>query len=218
MRRKFRSWARFSLVAFLLVGTLALLNARTRGELVPPHKSLLAFPTALAGWQGQDLPLAPAIVESLGPGEFLFRNFSGPLRQDRINLFIAFFPSQRAGDTIHSPKNCLPGAGWKPVESAHLFVESPGKRPSAVNRYIVEKGLDRAFVLYWYQAHGRTTPSEYWAKFYLVSDAIRMNRSDGALVRVVTVLQNGESPEVAERRAVGFAQRIIPILDEYIPR
>jgi len=73
-------------------------------------------------------------------------------------------------------------------------------------------------VLYWYQAHGRATPSEYWAKFYLVSDAIRMNRSDGALVRVVTVLQNGESPEAAEGRAVGFAQRIIPILDEYIPR
>ena len=218
MTLNIRSWARFSLVGLLLGGTLALLNVRTRGELVPPHKSLLAFPTALAGWQGQDLPLAPAILESLGPGEFLFRNYSGPLRQDRINLFIAFFSSQRAGDTIHSPKNCLPGAGWKAVESAHLFVESPGKRSTAVNRYIVEKGLDRAFVLYWYQAHGRATPSEYWAKFYLVSDAIRMNRSDGALVRVVTVLQNGESPEAAEGRAVGFAQRIIPILDEYIPR
>ena len=218
MTRNIRSWARFSWVALLLVGCLALLNARTRGELVPSHKSLLAFPTALAAWQGQDLPLAPAILETLVPGEFLFRDYMGPLRQDRINFFIAFYPTQRTGDTIHSPKNCIPGVGWKPVESAHLFVESAGKRPTAVNRYIVEKGLDRALVLYWYQAHGRATPSEYWAKFYLVSDAIRMNRSDGALVRIVTVLQNGESSEAAERRAVGFAQRIIPILDEYIPR
>jgi len=218
MTRNIRSWARFSLVALLLVGTLALVNARTTGELVPPHKSLHAFPTALAVWQGQDLPLAPAILETLGPGEFLFRNYLGPLEHDPINLFIGFFPTQRAGDTIHSPKNCLPGAGWKPVESAHLFIESPGKRPTAVNRYIVEKGLDRALVLYWYQAHGRATPSEYWAKFYLVSDAIRMNRSDGALVRIVTGFENGESLDAAERRAVGFAQHIIPILDEYIPR
>jgi EpsI family protein len=73
-------------------------------------------------------------------------------------------------------------------------------------------------VFYWYQAHGRVVTGEYSAKFYLVADSIRMNRSDGALVRVITPIANGEGQEIAERRAVTFTQHLVPLLDVYIPR
>ncbi len=210
------SWARFCVVATLLAASAVLLAARSQ-ENVPPHKSLNAFPGTIASWQGRDIAMPPGVLEKLGPGEFLFRDYLDS-SQAGVNLFVAFFPSQRAGDTIHSPKNCLPGAGWRPVESAHLLIETPGRQQAVVNRYIIEKGLDRAFVLYWYQSHGRVTASEYWARFYLVSDAIRMSRSDGALVRIITALRNEESADAAEKRAVDFGQRLLPLLDEYIPR
>jgi EpsI family protein len=86
-----------------------------------------------------------------------------------------------------------------------------------VNRYVIAKGLDRKLVLYWYQAHGRVVASEYWAKFYLVADAIRMNRSDGALVRIITAVDRNEDIEHAQQRAVEFAQVILPSLDSCIP-
>jgi EpsI family protein len=211
------SWVRFSVVAILLAASAVLLGTRSH-ENVPKHMSLNVFPARISSWRGMDVSMSPAVLEALGPGEFLFRDYFDPSQADTKNLFIAFFPSQRTGDTIHSPKNCLPGAGWRPVESVYLSIRAPTGRLIEVNRYVVEKGLDRALVLYWYQSHGRVTPSEYWAKFYLVSDAIRLNRSDGALVRVVTALRKGESTDVAEKKAVEFTQRLLPLLDEYIPR
>ena len=96
-----------------------------------------------------------------------------------------------------------------------LPVGSGGSIP--VNRYIIQKGADRQLVIYWYQAHGRAVASEYWAKFYLVADAMRMNRTDGALIRIVTPIAFGESPESAEERAAQFAQRIAPSLSMYVP-
>ena len=137
----------------------------------------------------------------LGPGDFLVRDYFNPSQREVANLFIAFFPSQRQGDTIHSPKNCLPGAGWVPTESSRIWIEGRDGRKIEVNRYLVEKGGERALVLYWYQAHGQVIPSEYRAKYHLIADAMMMNRSDGALIRVATILRNGESASNAEARA-----------------
>jgi EpsI family protein len=212
------SWLRVSLVASLLLLTLVLLSLRGRAEYLPDHQPLHEFPAKLGVWQGTDVPLAPEISEALGPGEFLFRDYANPPRDDYVNLYIAFFPSQRSGNTVHSPKNCLPGSGWQPAEAGYLSIKTPSGMAMTMNRYVVEKGADRALVLYWYQAHGRVTPGEYSAKFYLIYDALRMNRSDGALIRIVTTVEPGESTAEAERRAVGFARQILPELDRFIPR
>jgi EpsI family protein len=134
-----------------------------------------------------------------------------------VNLFIAFFPSQRSGDTLHSPRNCLPGSGWTPVESARLAVQLHNDSAILINRYVVAKGTDRVLVLYWYQAHGRVTASEYWAKVFLVADSLRLNRTDGALIRVVTSITQEGNVEIAQARALEFIQQILP-LDSYIPR
>jgi EpsI family protein len=216
--RAFTPWRRFVPVALLLAAAAALLEARNMQEAVPSSLNLAAFPAAIGGWQGRDLPITPGEFAVLGPGQFLVRDYRRSAVEPPVNLYVAYFPSQRSGDTIHSPQNCLPGAGWAPVESGHFSLQRPDGPAISVNRYIIAKGLDRDLVLYWYQAHGRVTPSEYWAKIYLVADAIRMNRTDGALVRIVTPIAGGTDESVAQARALAFAAQALPLLDSYIPR
>lgn len=213
-----RSWARFSLLAVVLLATLGLLRVRNQEEVLPARDRLSTFPLSIGDWRGTDLAISPDTREVLGPGDFVSRDYLNLSQPQTVNLFIAFFPSQRQGDTIHSPKNCLPGAGWIPSQSSRIWIDGPNGQKIEVNRYLVEKESEKALVLYWYQAHGRVTPSEYIGKFHLVADAIATNRSDGALIRITTLLKSGESTTDAETRAVRFAQLALPLLDHHIPR
>lgn len=209
--------ARILTVGALLVLTQIFLHSRTRPEMNPPREALASFPQELGPWSGTDIPIANDVRAILGPGDFLDRSYAtedGPA----VDLFIAYFASQRAGDTIHSPKNCLPGAGWMPLEVGRMTIPGLDHRPLEINRYVVGQGEDRLLVLYWYQAHNRVTASEYRAKWYLVSDSIKLNRSDGALVRIMTLRTDREPMESAQQRAVEFAERVLPLLDTYIPR
>lgn len=212
------SWGRFSLATVLLAGTGLAIHARKQVEIIPVYRNLGAFPKAVGSLQGEDLALSSEVRQSLGPGEFLFRDYVAADRASGVNLFVAYFPSQRTGDTIHSPKNCLPAEGWSPVNSRQIWIEKPDGTKVAVNRYLVQEGDDQAVVLYWYQAHGRVISNEYWAKFYLVADSIRMARSDGAMIRIFAPVEARENAEPAEKRAVQFARQIWPVLDEYVPR
>jgi len=216
--RGFVPWRLFVPAALLLAATAALLRARSLNETLPDARELATFPRTMDGWQGTDIAIAPEALEVLGQGHFLVRDYQGSSAQPPVNLYIAYFPSQRSGDTIHSPQNCLPGAGWVPVESGRFSLPRPDGQAISVNRYIIAKGLSRELVFYWYQAHGRVTPSEYWAKIYLVSDAIGMNRTDGALVRIVTPIAPPGEEAAAQARALEFAQKVLPLLDSYIPR
>ena len=214
-----RSIARFLPVVLLLTVTAIFLQARTRGEVFPPRQKLQSFPQQLGSWEGTDVAIDDDALQVLGPGDFLLRVYRDEQTpRPSVDLFIAYFPSQRAGDTIHSPKNCLPGAGWAPVQSAHMMLSVPNHAPFPVNRYVIAKGDSRQLVLYWYWAHDRCVASEYWAKYYLVADSIRMNRSDGSLVRLKTAISPGESADAAMQRLLPFADRILPQLDNYIPR
>jgi len=209
---------RFALAVMLLASTGWFLHSRN-GEVIPRHESLGAFPRQLGDWVGTDLEIPKDTSEVLGAGDFLFRNYSNiSLSNSPVNLFIAYFPSQRIGDTIHSPKNCLPGAGWSPLASSKITISVPGEPPLEVNRYVVAKGTQRALVLYWYWAHGRAIASEYRAKYYLVEDSIRLNRSDGSLLRVVRELQEHENATVAQQQMVSLIGHVIPRLEPYIPR
>ncbi len=211
------TWKRLLPALILMAATAALLQPHERSEIVPSHKDLADFPMQIGSWSGTPLTLSADQLAVLGPGEFLLRDYQPASNEPHVNLYIAYFPSQRTGDTIHSPKNCLPGAGWVPDQSTRMPIKT-ASGSILVNRYIVSKGLARALVLYWYQAHGRVTASEYWAKIFLVTDAIRMNRTDGALVRVVSEIPPGTSDEAAQMRALNFTHQILPLLDSYIPR
>jgi EpsI family protein len=214
--RPLSSWKHFIPAVLALAATAALLQARDRAEILPEHDALSSFPLQIQKWRGSDLRLTPGELEVLGPGQFLMRDYEAPA--SAVNLFIAFFPSQRSGDTIHSPKNCIPGSGWVPTESSRISIPRGDGTSILVNRYIVAKGTNRDLVFYWYQAHGRVTASEYWAKIFLVSDAIRLQRTDGALVRVVTPIQSAGGEAAAQSAALRFVGDLLPLLDRYIPR
>lgn len=212
-----RLWFRFVLVVALLASAGLFLRAHSRPEILPPRRELSEFPPQVGQWVGRNAELPANILEALGPGEFLSRRYGRAESEPFIDFFAGYFPSQRTGNTIHSPQNCLPGAGWTQFASNRLPVTVPGGKRITINRYILAKGEARIVVLYWYQAHGRVVASEYWAKFYLVADAIRLNRTDGALVRVITPVAPGENFDTAQQRALGFALSLAPLLDDYIP-
>jgi len=214
-----KTHARFVIALVLLLGTALFLHARNRGEVFPARKPLAAFPEQLGNWTGTDVEITQDIRDILGPGDFLLRVYRAEReRQANADLFIAYFPTQRAGDTIHSPKNCLPGAGWTPIDSARVTLSVEGHVPFPANRYVIAKGTDRLLVVYWYWAHDRAVASEYWAKIYLVTDSIRMNRSDGSLVRLTTQMLPGESVDAAMARLLPLAGHIVPLLNQYIPQ
>jgi len=214
-----RSHWKFTFVVVLLSATAVFLRVRSRNEVVPSREPLVSLPSQLGEWQGSDVPMQQEVLDILGPGDFVQRVYENTsVNEPYVDLFVAYFPSQRAGDTIHSPKHCLPGAGWLPVESGRITLSLPGRAPFEANRYVIAKGDDRQLVLYWYAAHGRVLASEYWAKFYLVNDSIRLNRSDGSLVRVVTPIAPGEGSELAQQRLVSFSGNLVPLLGRYVPR
>jgi len=192
-----------------------------RPEPTPTRTSFDQFPMQLDDWRGVYLPpLEPEIVAVLGVDDYLSRAYYSPDRQ-AVGLYMGYYGSQRQGDTMHSPLNCIPGAGWQPVSHTLLPISvtadpsGPGSEV-VVNRYVIEKGLDRQLVLYWYQSHGRVVASEYWGKYYLIRDAIRLNRTDGALVRVIAPIgRDGEA--TAERLAVRFVKSLFPTLGDYLP-
>jgi EpsI family protein len=208
---------RFALAAALIAVTTVLLRARS--EIIPKPPPLSSFPARLANWDSTNIELDQDTLAVLGAGDFLERAYRDPKRNlPYVDLFLAYFASQRAGDTIHSPQNCLPGAGWAPIENTRVTLSPPGHAPFPANRYVISKAGERELVLYWFWAHDRGVASEYWAKYYLVRDSIRMNRSDGALVRLVTPMLPGESAEEAQQRLSPFTAGIVPLLDGYIPR
>lgn len=210
---------RFVVAAALLAATALLLGARSQNEVFPPRQSLNLLPSQFGAWTGHDISIDQQILDILGAGEFLLRDYTNSYpQQPPIGLFLAYFPSQKAGDTIHSPNHCLPGAGWVPTRRSIVQIARPDGSSFPANRYVISKSGERALVLYWYLAHDRAVASEYWAKYYLVADSIRMNRSDGALVRLLTPMYKGESPDAAQARAMNLGSQLIPILNNYIPR
>jgi EpsI family protein len=208
------------LAALLLFASAAIyLRAHSRNEVFPPHQPLESFPAQLGSWNGTDLVIDQETLNVLGPGEFLSRVYAPSAdHSPSLDLLIAYFPSQSAGDTIHSPMHCLPGSGWLPTDTTRVTVDIRGHDPFPANRVVVAKGELRNLVLYWYWAHDRGVASEYWAKYYLVKDSIKMHRSDGALVRIITPMYPGESAQAAYQRILPFAGEIVPRINDYIPR
>ncbi|HEV2177119.1 MAG TPA: EpsI family protein [Terriglobia bacterium] len=218
MREQTLSWPRFIPVLVLLGISAAFLRAHAQPERQMPRQPLDSFPASVGAWtEAEQVPITQEVRDLMPGGDLMERIYQRP-DGAYLDLYIAYFPSQRTGDLIHSPKHCLPGAGWVPEESDVIQIQAPDGEHVPVNRYVIAKGQDRQVALYWYLAHGRTETSEYLAKFYLVADAIRLNRTDGSLVRVITPLGDGEAIASGQARAADFAGQILPLLGSYIPR
>lgn len=211
MKPNSRYWI---ILGALIMATVGL-QALSHGEPVAPLRPISSIPMQVGPWTGQDVKLEDRFVQALGVDDFLFRTY----RQNDappVGLYIGFYATQRTGSTIHSPKNCLPGSGWLPIHSGTIALRRPDGTGATANLYIVQKGLQKQIVIYWYQSHGRVIASEYWGKFYLIADAIRLNRTDAAVVRVMTPLEGND--QAAQDRAAGFAQQIVAMVDASVPR
>ena len=208
-------------LATVFLATIGLVARANKSEPTPIRASFATFPMEIGGWKGrQEPPLEDKILAILGVNDYLTRAYFSP--QAAAGLYVGYWRSQRQGDTIHSPLNCLPGAGWEPLSKRTLAIDVADKaavsRQIAINRYVIQKGLDRQLVLYWYQSHGRVVASEYAGKFYLVKDAIQLNRTDAALVRVIVPIATGTDDEgKAEREGVRFIKSLFPVLNEFLP-
>lgn len=223
--------ARAIVVSICLLAGSFLIGRASHTERVPARESLATFPMDVGAWRGESGPrFNQQILAVLGVEEYVNRAYYAPGGQ-AVGLYIGYYGSQREGDTIHSPLNCLPGAGWEPVRKERVAVDVPinagpdlpgtsvSRRTIVVNRITIQKGLDRQVVLYWYQAHDRVVASEYWGRFYAVLDAIRLNRTDGAMVRLIAGVDPGNPASEAEagRLVVEFAKSIFPLLGRYLP-
>ena len=209
--------ARLTVSYGLLLAALLLFHLRSTGEAVPPRKSLDAFPMALGEWRGgQESVLAADILNVLKVNDYVIRRYEDGAGHS-LWLYIGYWASQRKGADIHSPKNCLPGGGWEPLEASRLTIQLPAPyAPVVVNRYVIQKERTLQVVLYWYQSHGKAIAGEVGAKLEMVRSAVLRNRTDGALVRVSGLVLD-EDPDRTTERLVRYVQDLYPVLKEYLP-
>ena len=203
-----------------LMGGAVVIASANRSEERIARLPFAQFPMQIEEWGGAPQPpMEPKVLAVLGVDDYLTRAYYTPDQSGLVGLYLGYYGSQRQGDTMHSPLNCLPGAGWAPLSNTRVSIPVLGDS-IVVNRYIIQKGLDRQLVLYWYQSHGRVVASEYWSKFYLIRDAVRLNRTDGAIVRVIAPIAIGseDGGEAAERIATRFVRVLYPMLSPYLPR
>ncbi|HEX4153986.1 MAG TPA: EpsI family protein [Acidobacteriaceae bacterium] len=213
---------RFWVVVLLLFGCFVTLHLRGDVDRVPPTPPLTLMPETIGSWTGQDIPLDQATLDVLGDGRFLNRVYTrtGPAAAAAtvpVSLFIGYFPTQRTGQSIHSPQNCLPGSGWSFLSSQVIHVTGEDGKVMQVGEYLIGNADGRQVVLYWYLAHGRSVANDYVAKAYMMLDALRSNRTDGALIRVVTPVLPTETIAQAQQRAIHFTAKMTPLLPRFIP-
>ncbi|MGH9541782.1 MAG: exosortase C-terminal domain/associated protein EpsI [Terriglobales bacterium] len=208
-------------IAAILAATFGLRTWLSAAPDVPTRQPLADFPGQLQG-RGQLWTLvsqervAPDVLNVLKADDYLLRDYRDSQGAE-AGFFVAYYRNQKAGDAMHSPKNCLPGAGWEPVMNDRITVADTNGQRAQVNRYLVENEGNRMMVLYWYQAQGRIIASEYWGKFYLIWDALTQHRRDGAIVRVTLPMAYGESIPAATATALNLAQASLPRLGAFLP-
>jgi EpsI family protein len=210
----FTGQTRLGITAVVLFGATVLLNTVSHGEAVIPRQPVRNLAYTLGAWKGEERPLQQETVQVVGVSDYTNRLY-GTQGSASIQVYVGYYSSQRTGDTIHSPKNCLPGAGWDPVHAGYVTIPLQYGRQIVVNEYVIQQDQNKQLVFYWYQGRGRVIASEYLGKFWMVADAISRNRTDGALIRMNTPINDGE-PE-ARSRLVSFTQVLFPHLDELIP-
>jgi EpsI family protein len=200
----------------VLLGALLVLQLRSTGEAVPIRKPLDSFPATLGEWQGRRGTIfSTQILDKLKLKDYVMRDY-GDGAGRALNLYIGYWDTQRKGAVIHSPKNCLPGAGWEPVEASFLTIALPAPySPITVNRYLIQKDRDRLLVLYWYQSQGQAIAGEVPARIAMVKRALAHNRTDGAIVRLMSPIY--ENPGETSKRLVAYVQTMYPILRDYLP-
>lgn len=188
-----------------------------REEIVPARAGFAEFPLQLGEWQGRREILDKVYLDALKLSDHFLGDFARPGGASPVNFYAAYYNSQRKGASIHSPRSCLPGGGWLIDSLETVAVDLGGGKAAHVNRALIKKGEDRQLVYYWFQQRGRDLTNEYLVKWYLLWDAIFMNRTDGALVRLTTAVPRTENLQAADQRLADFLRAASPRLNRFVP-
>lgn len=212
-----RTFPKSFLAATALTTAAAILacNVPERVEVRPTRAAFAEFPMRFSGWSGQRAPLEPEYLDQLKLDDYLLANFQGD-GQLPVNVWIAYYDSQRNGQAMHSPRSCLPGGGWE--------FSSLGQRDIAVsggsvhvNRAVIAHGSERQLMYYWFQQRGRVVTNEYLVKWYIFKDAVTRNRTDGALIRLIAPIPLGTTEAQADRTLSRFTGDLATTLQHYVP-
>ena len=208
---------RFILAILILLAAATVNYYFSKPDISLPRKSLSEFPKELGDWTAiSEQKMDSGSMNILQVDDYFMRNYRNS-KGEIIGLYIGYYKSQREGKGIHSPRQCLPGSGWVPVNIEIYNLKIPGHNPrhAEINKYIMGKGLDRQLYLFWYQGRGRVYASEYWNKIYLIWDGLTKKRTDGALIRVNNPVTG--NIDNALKTQSEFIKLFFPLLKEYIP-
>ena len=204
------------LIAVLLFGGILINWFEGRGEVVAERKPLAELPIQLGEWRqkGNDIRFSEDVESVLRTSDYTMREYLTP--GGRIaNIYVGYYASQRTGATYHSPQNCLPGAGWVMTEPEKIEITTASGETFTANRYVIENGIYKEVMIYWYQGRGHREASEYRDKINTVWDSVSRRRSDGAIVRIMTSV--GDNERDAVEAAADLSARLAEKLDLFVP-
>ena len=216
--RLFPSPAYLCSVALLISVAFASTIMLERKEVPPPRSMFIDFPMKLEGWLGTSLSLEKQYIDALRFDDYVLADFRFGDGQP-VNLYAAYYQSQRKGQSAHSPQSCLPGGGWEitSLNSVKLSSGSAPVQPFHINRALIQKNDQKQIILYWFKQRDRILTDEYLVKLYLFWDALSQGRTDGALVRIASLIRPGETEAMVDRRLFDFATLVEPELLRYVP-
>jgi EpsI family protein len=191
-------------------------SINSREEVRPQRTTLRLFPTELQDWRATEGGMPLDVERALGLDDYVLADYLGPAGE-RVNFYVAYYGSQRKGVSPHSPQVCIPGGGWVISDLNRVQVAGAGGAPIDAVRVLIDKGGERALVYYWFEGRGRRVGNEYLMKWYLLRDAMLRNRTDGALVRVITPVGRIDSLRDADQRLQRFVRLSAPRLAAFVP-
>jgi EpsI family protein len=208
------------LTVVVIATSFGLTGLQSREEIVPDLPALNTFPLRVAGWRGNETAMEQVYLNKLKLDDYVMAQYYREDDAAAVDLYIAYYASQRKGASVHSPKACLPGGGWEIVDLQQTAIPDvgPDEGPLNVNRVVIQLGDTRQLVYYWFQQRDRIVTNEYLVKWFIFWDALTKNRTDGSLIRLVTVVPPSDKIEDADARMQEFLRDIDPTLAYFLPR
>ncbi|MGD0960564.1 MAG: VPLPA-CTERM-specific exosortase XrtD [Methylomonas sp.] len=209
----------YAVLAMLLVCEGISDNIKDRVDIIPQRNAFLNFPLHIGDWTGKNEYLSKIYLDQLKLTDYAIINYAQPGNFNAVNFYSAYYKSQRRDTSVHSPRSCIPGDGWQIVKYEQkdfpdILVDG---EPLSLNRAVIEKGENHQLVYFWFQQRGRNITNEYWLKWFLFEDAVALNRTDGALVRLIINIDSRGGENEADQRLQSFLKEVAPILNDYIP-
>jgi exosortase D (VPLPA-CTERM-specific) len=202
----------------MVMVALSIFALPERVEIEPDRKDFIEFPVEFEGWRGRKGSIEQVYLDALKLTDYVMNDYIDETGKG-INFYSAYYASQKAGVSAHSPKSCIPGGGWRITAFGKQKIEGVvmADTPLEVNRLLIQKGENKQLVYYWFQQRGRIITNEYLVKWYLLLDSLAINRSDGALMRITVMVGKNDDVAQAEERIVSFLKQLSPIMNDFIP-